>query len=42
MYTAEIGGTTVLVYDNKSRIGGTYIDPADSGGPAGLRGVVRR
>jgi ABC-type glycerol-3-phosphate transport system permease component len=29
VFTAEIGGASVLVYDNKSRIGGTYIDPND-------------
>jgi multiple sugar transport system permease protein len=28
-YTVDLGGSTVLVYDNKSRIGGTYVDPAD-------------
>jgi multiple sugar transport system permease protein len=28
-YTVDLGGATVLVYDNKSRIGGTYVDPAD-------------
>ena len=33
VYTAEIGGATVLVYDNKSRIGGTYIDPNDANAP---------
>jgi ABC-type glycerol-3-phosphate transport system permease component len=33
VYTVEIGGTTVLVYDNKSRIGGTYVDPADPSAP---------
>ena len=33
VYTVVIGGTTVLVYDNKSRIGGTYIDPADPSAP---------
>jgi multiple sugar transport system permease protein len=34
VYTATIGGSTVTVYDNKSRIGGTYVDPAD---PEGTR-----
>ena len=33
VYTVDIGGTTVLVFDNKSRIGGTYIDPADPSAP---------
>jgi ABC-type glycerol-3-phosphate transport system permease component len=33
VYSVEIGGTTVLVYDNKSRIGGTYVDPADPSAP---------
>lgn len=33
VYTAQIGGSAVLVYDNKSRIGGTYIDPADPSAP---------
>ena len=32
-YTVEIAGATVLVYDNKSRIGGTYLDPADPSAP---------
>jgi multiple sugar transport system permease protein len=34
VYTATIGGVSVLVYDNKSRIGGTYVDPADPTAPA--------
>ena len=29
VYTVDIGGATVVVFDNKSRIGGTYVDPAD-------------
>ena len=33
VYTATIGGTQVTVYDNKSRIGGTYVDPADPSAP---------
>ena len=33
VYTVEVGGTTVLVFDNKSRIGGTYVDPADPSAP---------
>ena len=33
VYTVDIGGTTVLVFDNKSRIGGTYVDPADPSAP---------
>jgi ABC-type glycerol-3-phosphate transport system permease component len=33
VYTVEIGGATVTVYDNKSRIGGTYVDPADPSAP---------
>jgi ABC-type glycerol-3-phosphate transport system permease component len=33
VYTVVIGGSTVLVYDNKSRIGGTYVDPADPSAP---------
>ena len=32
-YTVEIAGASVLVYDNKSRIGGTYLDPADPSAP---------
>ena len=33
VYSAQIGGSTILVYDNKSRIGGTYIDPDDPASP---------
>lgn len=33
VYTVDIGGATVVVFDNKSRIGGTYIDPADPSAP---------
>lgn len=33
VYTAQIGGVDVLVYDNKSRIGGTYVDPANPNAP---------
>ena len=33
VYTATIGGATVTVFDNKSRIGGTYVDPADPRAP---------
>lgn len=33
VYTVEVRGATVLVFDNKSRIGGTYIDPADPSAP---------
>jgi multiple sugar transport system permease protein len=33
VYTAQIGGASVLVFDNKSRIGGTYVDPADPAAP---------
>lgn len=33
VYTVEVGGATVLVFDNKSRIGGTYVDPADPSAP---------
>jgi ABC-type glycerol-3-phosphate transport system permease component len=33
VYTATIGGTEVKVYDNKSRIGGTFIDPANPNAP---------
>jgi ABC-type glycerol-3-phosphate transport system permease component len=33
VYTVEMAGTTFLVYDNKSRIGGTYVDPADPSAP---------
>ena len=33
VYSAEVDGAQVLVYDNKSRIGGTYIDPADPSAP---------
>jgi multiple sugar transport system permease protein len=32
-YTVEIAGASVLVYDNKSRIGGTYLDPANPSAP---------
>ncbi len=32
-YTVEIAGALVLMYDNKSRIGGTYLDPADPSAP---------
>jgi multiple sugar transport system permease protein len=33
VYTVVIGSETVVVFDNKSRIGGTYIDPADPSAP---------
>jgi multiple sugar transport system permease protein len=33
VYTATIGGVAVTVYDNKSRIGGTYLDPANPSAP---------
>jgi multiple sugar transport system permease protein len=33
VYTIVIGGESVLVFDNKSRIGGTYVDPADPAAP---------
>ena len=33
VYTATIDGVAVKVYDNKSRIGGTYIDPANPNAP---------
>ena len=33
VYTAQIGGVDVLVFDNKSRIGGTYVDPANPNAP---------
>jgi ABC-type glycerol-3-phosphate transport system permease component len=33
VYTATIDGVSVTVYDNKSRIGGTYIDPANPSAP---------
>ncbi len=33
VYTATIAGATVAVFDNKSRIGGTYVDPADPQAP---------
>ncbi len=33
VYLAVIGDEEVLVFDNKSRIGGTYIDPADPTAP---------
>jgi multiple sugar transport system permease protein len=33
VYTATINGVPVTVYDNKSRIGGTYIDPANPTAP---------
>ena len=33
VYIAVIGGAEVEVFDNKSRIGGTYIDPADPAAP---------
>ena len=35
--TIVIGGESVLVFDNKSRIGGTYVDPAD---PARTRALA--
>ena len=34
VFTVNIGGSTVVVYDNKSRIGGTYVDPSDPSAPA--------
>jgi ABC-type glycerol-3-phosphate transport system permease component len=33
VYTATVGGVEVKVYDNKSRIGGTYIDPQNPNAP---------
>lgn len=33
VYTVDIGGAAILVFDNKSRIGGTYVDPADPSAP---------
>ena len=33
VYVIEVGGAEVTVFDNKSRIGGTYIDPADPAAP---------
>ncbi|MCU0282590.1 MAG: carbohydrate ABC transporter permease [Candidatus Nanopelagicales bacterium] len=33
VYIATIDGAQVEVYDNRSRIGGTYIDPADPAAP---------
>lgn len=33
VYIAVVGGSEVTVFDNKSRIGGTYIDPDDPGAP---------
>ena len=33
VFTATIGGADVLVYNNKSRIGGTYADPNDANAP---------
>jgi ABC-type glycerol-3-phosphate transport system permease component len=33
VYTVEVGGQPILVFDNKSRIGGTYVDPADPSAP---------
>ncbi|MHB1166083.1 MAG: carbohydrate ABC transporter permease [Candidatus Nanopelagicales bacterium] len=33
VYSAEIDGAAVLFFDNKSRIGGTYVDPADPSAP---------
>lgn len=33
IYTVEVGESPVTVYDNKSRIGGTYINPADPSAP---------
>lgn len=33
VYVAEISGVEVTVFDNKSRIGGTYIDPSDPRAP---------
>jgi ABC-type glycerol-3-phosphate transport system permease component len=33
VYTTTINGVQVKVYDNKSRIGGTYIDPANPNAP---------
>lgn len=33
VYTAQIGGVDVLVFDNKSRIGGTYVDPENPNAP---------
>lgn len=33
VYTIVVGGESVLVFDNKSRIGGTYVDPADPAAP---------
>lgn len=33
VYTADVAGAQVRVYDNKSRIGGTYIDPSNPDAP---------
>lgn len=33
VYTGVVDATEVVVYDNRSRIGGTYIDPADPTAP---------
>jgi multiple sugar transport system permease protein len=33
VYVIAVGGADVTVFDNKSRIGGTYIDPADPAAP---------
>jgi len=33
VYAAIVDGEEVLVFDNKSRIGGTYIDPSDPNAP---------
>ena len=33
VYAAVVGGQEVLVFDNKSRIGGTYIDPNNPNAP---------
>ena len=33
VYVIDVGGSEVTVFDNKSRIGGTYINPDDPGAP---------
>lgn len=33
IYTIVVGGEAVTVYDSRSRIGGTYVDPADPSAP---------
>ena len=33
VYVLDVGGSQLTVFDNRSRIGGTYIDPADPSAP---------